>query len=116
MSRIVLAIVLLPAAAAHATTRNWVRVSDDVVTDAEAWSATNPAKAVPPGGGWIETTGVSPLPQAGWNATESGNVWSNTPSIEQLAQAAPAGDLTITSSSTPSRIMVADTSDSIPAA
>jgi hypothetical protein len=100
--RIVLAIVLLAASvAAHAGTRNWVQVSGGVVSDAEAWSATDPAKAVPPGDGWIETTGVSPLPQAGWNATENGNVWSYTPSIEQLAQAALSGGLTITSNSTP---------------
>jgi hypothetical protein len=99
--RIALAIVLLAASAAHAGTRNWVQVSGGIVTDAEAWSATDPATAVPPGEGWIETTGISPLPQAGWNATENGNVWSYTPSIEQLAQAALAAGLQVQSTATP---------------
>jgi hypothetical protein len=59
---------------------------------------------------WVDVTGVTPEPQPGWLATQTGGVWTfaapaaptaPAPTLAEQAAALLAGGLTITSTSTP---------------
>jgi hypothetical protein len=57
---------------------------------------------------WVDVTNVSPQPQQGWSATQTGGTWSFAapapfvPTLTQQAQAALAAGIGITSTGTPS--------------